>query len=118
MRFIFIYFPVAIWNFPFLRIFLNRISTAGADRQAGQYHNDALVYNARFWISATAEQKFTSVDNGLRELTVFRQWQKYINGQKGKEYGGKTSMPMVRQDIHRPENDDLLLQSRLCKPGL
>jgi len=27
-------------------------------------------------------------------------------------------MQMVRQGIHRPENDDLLLQSRLRKPRL
>ncbi len=46
MRFIFVRFPVAIWIFLFLRIFLNRISTAGADRRMGQYHTDALVYNA------------------------------------------------------------------------
>ncbi len=46
MRFIFARFPVAIWNSPFLRIFLNRISTAGADHRMGQYHTDALVYNA------------------------------------------------------------------------
>ncbi len=46
MRFIFTRSTVAIWNFPFLRIFLNRISTAGADRRMGQYHTDALVYNA------------------------------------------------------------------------
>ena len=31
MCFIFIRFPVAIWNFLFFHIFLNRISTAGAD---------------------------------------------------------------------------------------
>ncbi len=46
MRFIFVYLPVTIWILPFLRIFLNRISTAGADRRIGQYHTDALVYNA------------------------------------------------------------------------
>ncbi len=44
MRF-FVCFPVTIWILPFLRIFLNRISTAGADRRMGQYHTDALVYN-------------------------------------------------------------------------
>ncbi len=46
MRFIFTRFPVTIWNSPFLRIFLNRISTAGADRRMEQYHTNALVYNA------------------------------------------------------------------------
>ena len=72
MCFIFACFPVAIWNFPFLRIFLNRISTASENSRTGQYHTDALVYNAAFRTSATAAQKFTSVDSGLRELTDFR----------------------------------------------
>jgi len=83
-----------------------------------QYHTDALIYNAAFGTSAIAAQKLTTVDNGLRELTDFRQRQRYGNGQKRKEYGGKTSVQMVRQDFHRPENNDLLLQPRLCKPRL
>lgn len=41
--FIFNRFPVAIWNFLFLRIFLERISTADDDCRTGQYHTDALV---------------------------------------------------------------------------
>jgi len=48
MRFLFIRFPVAIWNSPFLRVFLNRISTAGEIGRQGQYHTDALVDNAPF----------------------------------------------------------------------
>lgn len=80
MRFVFVRFPVAIWNFPFLRIFLNRISTADDDCRTGQYHTDALVYKAMFKTSATAAQKFTSVDSGLRELTDFRRRQRYGNG--------------------------------------
>lgn len=43
MCFVFICFPVAIWNFLFFRIFLNRISTASTDCRTGQYHTDALV---------------------------------------------------------------------------
>jgi len=46
MRFIFTCFPVAICNFPFLRIFLNRISTAREIGRQGQCHTDALVDNA------------------------------------------------------------------------
>lgn len=48
MRFIFIRFPVAICNFPFLRIFSNRISTASENGRTGQYHSDALVDNVLF----------------------------------------------------------------------
>ena len=48
MRFIFMCFPVAIWSFPFLGIFLNRISTAGEIGRQGQYHTDALVDNIPF----------------------------------------------------------------------
>ncbi len=76
MRFVFMRFPVAIWSFPFLSIFLNRISTAGASDGMRQYHTDALVYNVAFGTSATAAQKLTSVDSGLRELTDFRRRQR------------------------------------------
>jgi len=48
MCFIFVRFPVAIWNFLFLRIFSNRISTAREIGRQGQYHTDALVDNAPF----------------------------------------------------------------------
>ena len=48
MRFIFARFPVAIWNSPFLSIFLNRISTAREISRLVQYHTDAFVDKSGF----------------------------------------------------------------------
>ena len=48
MRFIFTCFPVAIWNSPFLNIFLNHIFTAREISRLVQFHTDAFVDKSGF----------------------------------------------------------------------
>ena len=60
----------------------------------------------------------TCVDNGLHvwtvgEIRIYEKRRK-IEG----KYGGKKDLSMVREAIHRQENDDLLLQPAMLETGL